>query len=765
MFQGGAFVEIFSAQGKDPVAKWKLSGGQPSIRRVFDKQVKGFVYNLEGSSQTHKMQLPKDGKMPLVLIQRFVVLQVNVPLGKDFSTELVITDQEHLKRRLYLSTVHKEFSATPLHARIPLIGLRRNIWCNLCIDLGTFTAELFRGAEFLSLDGIVISACCKVRRIFTMRTEPVDCMDRDLYDMSNGPKEEIPKSCQFPPDVQHVTQLVDMERLGQAHLMSATSSESDQAGRGRAASARGPKTQDCSHIAFGSRFACHPPLTARKDRSLAIGIEHRAKTDMGVSILSGRSGNLQPRPPTESASSERETSRRAWLSHSAWKEKQVTRNHGDIPLPIQEGVESSQKSSLHQVQYDCSNVIEGNPSSNPHMLDEACCLDTPGPVSRHLQCQSPSAVHSRVCALGKGNNDTSGTHLQLSLSDAEGGDAEEVFTFSSCPHSAKSGQPFCDPFVKLSLDLKVDDNLGREGERKEACLEDDFIGSEGEEDERLSMFFTPRAAACSAPAPTTPCPVPIPRPTTSSRPCRGPAQAPTSIAAHSSAVSSWRTERGCMAPARCLSPCTAQPKSSLGSRPRRFGLGRTTADEDTGTTISRTSVQEVPSSDLKIHQVRESTRRSPAGSCRHDLCGTPEHEEDVEEELQMLASLRRQQEEEEGGTGESGLSASQLHQCNVSLSMSSDDTSTWTQCIPLVAQQGQYYQKEMNPLQHSNPREWMDILSPPIIHPRQQLTDRAGDHSKGLWHRRTTGRMSFSACTMIPVSTATLILRLGSTMS
>ncbi|KAK1796440.1 hypothetical protein P4O66_009494 [Electrophorus voltai] len=670
MFQGGAFVEIFSAQGKDPVAKWKLSGGQPSIRRVFDKQVKGFVYNLEGSSQTHKMQLPKDGKMPLVLIQRFVVLQVNVPLGKDFSTELVITDQEHLKRRLYLSTVHKEFSATPLHARIPLIGLRRNIWCNLCIDLGTFTAELFRGAEFLSLDGIVISACCKVRRIFTMRTEPRH--SKDLYDMSNGPKEEIPKSCQFPPDVQHVTQLVDMERLGQAHLMSATSSESDQAGRGRAASARGPKTQDCSHIAFGSRFACHPPLTARKDRSLAIGIEHRANTDMGVSILSGRSGNLQPRPPTESASSERETSRRAWLSHSAWKEKQVTH--------------------------------------------EACCLDTPGPVSRHLQCQSPSAVHSRVGALGKGNNDTSGTHLQLSLSDAEGGDAEEVFTFSSCPHSAKSGQPFCDPFVKLSLDLKVDDNLGREGERKEACLEDDFIGSEGEElktDRQLSWHF---GASINC------------RPTTSSRPCRGPAQAPTSIAAHSSAVSSWRTERGCMAPARCLSPCTAQPKSSLGSRPRRFGLGRTTADEDTGTTISRTSVQEVPSSDLKIHQVRESTRRSPAGSCRHDLCGTPEHEEDVEEELQMLASLRRQQEEEEGGTGESGLSASQLHQCNVSLSMSSDDTSTWTQCIPLVAQQGQYYQKEMNPLQHSNPREWMDILSPPIIHPRQQLTDRAGDH-------------------------------------
>ncbi|XP_076870402.1 protein CFAP20DC isoform X2 [Brachyhypopomus gauderio] len=704
-YQGGASVEIFSAQGKDPVAKWKLSGGQSSISRIFDKEVKGFVYSLEGSSQMHKMQLPKDGKMPLVLIQRFVVLQVNVPLGKDFSTELVVTDQEHLKRRLYLSTVHKEFSATPLHARIPLLGLRRDIWCNLCIDLGSLTSELFRGAVFLSLDGIVISACCKVRRIFTVRTEPADCVERDLCYMSNEPKEEIPKSCQFPPDVEHVTQLV--QRLGQAHLRSAPlSSQSDQAGSGRAATARGPKTHDCSHIAFGSKVAGHPPLSARKGSSLATGIEHRVKTDLSVSILSGRSENLQRSPPTESASSERATSVRAWQSHSAWKERQVPRSHGAARLPNQE---SSQNASLHQVLPDCSNMIEEDASVEPHGLDEACCLGSPGPASRHLQCQSPSATLSHARTLGMGNNDTSTTHPQLGPGDAEGGDGEEVFTFSSCPHSAKRGQPSCDPFVDLSLDLKGNGDLGCEGDRKGARLEDDFVGSEGEEDDRYSLFLSPRAAACSAPAPTTLRPLPTPKLTASSRPGMEPAQTPTSTAAHASAESPWRSEAGCMAPTRSLSPHTARPRSRPGSRPGKLGAEKTRTDEATGT-IRRTSVQEFPSADLEIHRVRESTRRSPAGSCRCDLHGTPEHEEDEdeedeEEELQMLASLRREQEEEEGGAGQPGLSASQVHQCNVSLSMSSDDTSTWTQCIPLAAQQGQYYQKEMNPLQHSNPRE------------------------------------------------------------
>lgn len=37
------------------------------------------------------------------------------------------TDLEHLKRRLHLSTVHKELSATLLHAKIPFVGLKRSI--------------------------------------------------------------------------------------------------------------------------------------------------------------------------------------------------------------------------------------------------------------------------------------------------------------------------------------------------------------------------------------------------------------------------------------------------------------------------------------------------------------------------------------------------------------------------------------------------------------------------------------------------------------
>ncbi|XP_062852694.1 uncharacterized protein C3orf67 homolog isoform X2 [Trichomycterus rosablanca] len=633
-YQGGAVVEIFSAQGKDPVAKWKLSG-QPSISKVFDKEVKGFVYILEGSSQTHRMQLPKDGKTPLVLIQKFLVLQVNVPSGKDFSTELVVTDQGHLKRRLYLSTVHKEFSATPLHARIPLTSLRRDIWCNLCIDLGSFSAELFRGASFLSLDGIIISACCKVRRIFTMRTVPSDHVDRDLYDMKNDPKEDIPRSCQFPLDVQHITQLLNMERLKPADLRSASiSSKSEQPLSAKAY--QHPKTQDGSHIAFGSKVTGRPPLTARKSSLLSTRTDNSAKSSPKSTSQTGRSGYIKSQSATDQASFERTGSGRPRLVHNARTERLAARNH-----------------VMPQSSPDAEKSIDEDTSAD-HLIPRRA--DTSA-SSRPLECKSPSSSLSNQHMLKYGNNDTMETVPQLSLIEAEE-DGEEVFTFSSRPHSAKSCQSFCDAFGNLSVDIE-NDSLMQEGDRKEARLEDDFVGGDGEEDESYFGFLSQRFAVHSSPSPPTPASVPVPRSSSTPRLSADPAR--SSPVPHTSPAcsseTSRRTEMVRVQPTRCLSPSAARVRS----RPERPGPERTRPDGDMRKSISRTSVREIPPEDVRLHKVRDSKRGVPVGSSTFDLSRRPEQDEEVEEEeLRMLASLRRQKEEEEVSTSDPGLSASQV---------------------------------------------------------------------------------------------------------
>ncbi|XP_016367702.1 uncharacterized protein C3orf67 homolog [Sinocyclocheilus rhinocerous] len=621
--------------------------------------------------------------MTLGLIQKFLILQVNVPLGKDFSTEILVTDEEHLKKRLYLSTVHKELSATPLHARIPLTCLKRNTWCNLCIDLDSLTAEIFRGTRFLSLDGIIISACCKVRRIFTMKNEPADCMDGEI---SNGPQEEIPRNCQFPSEVQNVVQLVNMKTLGQTDLKSGpTNSDAEETGGVKASITRGPTPRDSSHIAFGSKVIGPPPLTARKSSTSANRKEERAKSELSLNIPSGRTDNVQPRPPLERPSAEKMGSRRPQRIQNVRREKSNTdKEGGKISLNL-EGPELQGKIASSSLQTLGSDLPVEDKLTDPVLRDCASSADTSGSAFK-----PPCAASPPECVLTTDDADLCDTETELSLCDEEY--EEEVFTFSSCPHSARRNQASSNPVEDLTFGLKGH-KLVTEGERKDARLEDDFVGSESEEDEMHTEFLH-RCAVHSITAP--PPPPSIQKYTVLPKFSSESIMTQASVVQHVS-EGPKRHEPMRIAPTRCLSPSTRQ-----GSRLDQSEADRALPDGDTRISINRASVREISLKNSGLQKVSFDEKVQPLGSSsRCDL----RRSQDEEDELRMLASLKREQEEErDGDMGGPGLSASQVHHCNISLSASSDDTSTWTQYIPLPVDQGQHYQKEMNPLLHSNPR-------------------------------------------------------------
>ena len=95
VFQGGPAVDVFGASGSNPTSNWKVSG---AVQRVYDKSVKGYVFCCEGGPSA-KMQLPKDDRRSLGLVQPFLVLQINVPATKPFALELSISDTSRSRRR------------------------------------------------------------------------------------------------------------------------------------------------------------------------------------------------------------------------------------------------------------------------------------------------------------------------------------------------------------------------------------------------------------------------------------------------------------------------------------------------------------------------------------------------------------------------------------------------------------------------------------------------------------------------------------------
>eukprot|EP00960_Hanusia_phi_P071030 767450-Hanusia_phi.AAC.2 len=183
-----------------------------SVKKNFEKSVKGYVLDLEGGRDV-KVQLPLDDKQSLGILHQFIVLQVRgggrtgfpelrstllqlfVPAGKGFSVEMTILDQSKTRRRMNLSCNNKEVSVTPLHVRLPLDLVRRGMWVNLCIDAAGLFHESFgpvtRISEFWCLESLSVSATCRLRRIFSVKESLVDTsMDTDDLGDASVSREE-----------------------------------------------------------------------------------------------------------------------------------------------------------------------------------------------------------------------------------------------------------------------------------------------------------------------------------------------------------------------------------------------------------------------------------------------------------------------------------------------------------------------------------------------------------------------------------------------
>ena len=114
------------------------------------------------------MSLPADEFKLLSLHQRFLVLHVFVPLGFTWSVELAMTDINGIKRRINITTTQGKQEIKYFSFRYPIDNLNKGVWLFLAIDVFSFM-QVFKDQTFRSLDQIIISSSCRLRRIFTMK--------------------------------------------------------------------------------------------------------------------------------------------------------------------------------------------------------------------------------------------------------------------------------------------------------------------------------------------------------------------------------------------------------------------------------------------------------------------------------------------------------------------------------------------------------------------------------------------------------------------
>ncbi|TNN84382.1 Protein FAM3C [Liparis tanakae] len=305
-----------------------------------------------------------------------------------------------------------------------------------------------------------------------------------------------------------------------------------------------------------------------------------------------------------------------------------------------------------------------------------CRLDEPGSPSRRMD-QSESLAKLRENLSHALSSDlqvwsswesNEGPEPQLTLQG-------EVFTFASQPHSPKPGQGQGNQEMTGMGDDQLRDQNVR---RYEAQLEDDFIGSESDEDKSCNTF--------NAVTPRSPSPIVNVQGEVHSESHNIDQITPKELNPATAAMpspSSARAEPAGIAPTRCLSPSATPRRQEVKCGTCGSEVVNQVVDENSSVPLSRRLLQEVKLDDSPQHTVivlkaEENNTLTPV-DCGdynlHKLSRLRMHGDD-DHELRMLASLKREQEADECGA--SGLSASQIHHCNVSVSMSSDDASTWT---------------------------------------------------------------------------------------
>ncbi|XP_055504298.1 protein CFAP20DC-like [Leucoraja erinacea] len=333
------------------------------------------------------------------------------------------------------------------------------------------------------------------------------------------------------------------------------------------------------------------------------------------------------------------------------------------------------------------------------------------PKQRHARNNARSDVRGRSAENGRVStcfSDDDEREDELKLKD--------VYTYSSQPRSAPRGRLHnaSSQGIMWTVEMKGDEEQDIADER-EAPMEEDFHGtySSEEEDSLNGMTKLPLETLTSTEVSAV-------------EHTLGPLEARSASVERPSWATPALPKMDSQQFPSSFTPVQSRSPTMLDVPDAEINL--TKGKDAQPRTMVKTSLKEIPKEDPRL----------TTETCEYDWLKYQPKDMSESDEARMLASLRRQQLEEMEDDGKTNhLNAVQLGDCaygDDSISTSSDDTSIWiAQHTGLPANQGHHYQdemlltlsqKKMNPLFLSNPRDWGDIFSPPIILPSEQMKDQ-----------------------------------------
>lgn len=187
--KGDGGVEIFSPTGTDPLRNLELKN-KTAISKVYDRYIKGNCLILDQTSVSSSIACPSSSSKTLGIVQPWFCLQLNIPKGKSFSLELVISETTGQHHRVHFSTSFRGWDTNELHARIAWPKECDSLWVTYVINLEELCRVCFR-STFASLDHFTVYSTCQIRKIFSLSAKITDIVIPAAFDFPMGVAAEI----------------------------------------------------------------------------------------------------------------------------------------------------------------------------------------------------------------------------------------------------------------------------------------------------------------------------------------------------------------------------------------------------------------------------------------------------------------------------------------------------------------------------------------------------------------------------------------------
>ena len=155
LFPQNPCIELYNASSNDILQLWKIRG---KTKKEFEPYSKSY-YHILLTGGVSILSLPIQEKQTLKLSNLFLLFQFVLLNHKSFLIELIVTDNNNIKKMLKIT----------LDNNYPL-----NIWTNLLIDTFNIFKQTYPNTQLKYIDSILITGNIKLRKIYSLKTKEED---------------------------------------------------------------------------------------------------------------------------------------------------------------------------------------------------------------------------------------------------------------------------------------------------------------------------------------------------------------------------------------------------------------------------------------------------------------------------------------------------------------------------------------------------------------------------------------------------------------